>query len=193
MLLEIPGRPEDLFGNHFSDMARLDSMLRDYKIVIAGEAWKFGAQYNAKSLLFVVESRGFDAHEVHELDTFFMKEGYTVDDRDERVRSFRKEQGTCTFEVYCIITRENALATILDSGEAPHNFKQARFWHGIYGVYRGGLWFSGSKDFVYGTCAMTKDSMNTLKNEFDSQIAENVYKDLMEETEDEGTATLGSW
>ena len=192
MLLEIPGRPEDLFGNHFSDMNRLDSMLRDYKIVIKGKAWKFGSQYNAKNLLFVVEERNFDQRGVHELENFFRQEEYMVDDEDDGIRSFNKKQGTCTFRVDCIITDENALATIFDSGEAPHSFKKARFWHGIYGVYRGDFWSSDSKDFVYGACAMTKASMKALQSEFSSQVAANIGKDLAEESEDEGTANSGS-
>ena len=190
MLLEIPGCPEDLFGNHFSNMKRLDSMLQDYEIVITGKAWKFGSQLNNKDLVFVVERRNVDQREVTELHQYFLAEGYTVDDLDEDARSFSKEDGA--FQVDCIITSENALATVFDSGKAPRGFRKARFWHGIYGVYSGDLWFPGSKDFVYGSCALTKYSMKRLKNEFDFQVAGSICKALTKEVKDEGTATLGS-
>jgi hypothetical protein len=184
MLLEMPKDSVDLFGQYFSNMERLDSILRDYKVVATGTAWKFGPRHDVKDLVFFLERKRLGEKGLDEIYKFLLDEHYMVwdldddDDDDNCYRSFKKER--CSFEVKCITLSGKALAAVFDSYEAPYDFKMSRFWSGIYGVYTE---CPGSPDprlFVYRSCGMDRSSMESLENEFSYQVAKSIRTALKE-------------
>lgn len=169
----------DLFSQYFSNIERLDSILRDYEVVATGTAWEFGPRHDVKDLIFWVEEKRLVEKGLDELYNFLSDEHYIVWDQDDVFfRSYMKEG--CSFQVKCITVSGKALVAVFDSRKAPYDFEMSRFWSGIYGVYTGDPGLPDPRQFVYWSCGMDRWSMEILENEFNFQVAKSVRKALAE-------------